>query len=115
MQPVIPPAVAFDLLPCASRRISVKPLVWALELRAEPGERPVPIGPVALQLLSWRQLKLWTDELHELTAAPYNIGPDSPVVAYYASAELRCYLALGWELPANLPDWYAGFCNLTNG
>ena len=33
------------------------------------------------------------------SAAPYNTGPDSLVVVYYASPEMGCYLALGWALP----------------
>jgi hypothetical protein len=36
-------------------------------------------------------------------------------VAYYASAEMGCHLALGWPLPENVLDLYAEFRNLTNG
>ena len=36
-------------------------------------------------------------------------------VAYYASAELGCFLALGWPLPAHILDLYAEFRVETNG
>jgi hypothetical protein len=36
-------------------------------------------------------------------------------VAYYASAELGCCLALDWPMPARILDLYAEFRNLTNG
>ncbi len=36
-------------------------------------------------------------------------------VAYYASAELGCFLALGWSMPARVLDLYAEFRCLTSG
>jgi hypothetical protein len=36
-------------------------------------------------------------------------------VAYYASAELGCYLALDWTMPARILDLFAEFRCLTNG
>ena len=36
-------------------------------------------------------------------------------VAYYASAELGCHLALGWPMPARILDLYAEFRCQTNG
>jgi hypothetical protein len=46
---------------------------------------------------------------------PYPIGPDSLFVAYLASAELGCHLALGWPLPARVLDLYVEFRNAANG
>jgi hypothetical protein len=37
------------------------------------------------------------------------------MVAYYASAELGCCLALGWPMPARILDLYAEFRRLTSG
>ena len=67
--------------------------IWVVdfEFGAERGERPVPICLVTLE--SRRKLELWPGELQQLSAAPYNTGPDSLVVAYYASAEMGCHLA----------------------
>ena len=36
-------------------------------------------------------------------------------MAYYASAEIGCHLALGWPIPTNVLDLYVEFRNLTNG
>jgi hypothetical protein len=91
--------------------------VWLadFEFSAPPGERPNPICLVALEFGSGRRLRLWQDELRRLEAPPYSVGSDSLFVAYYASAEFNCHLALGWRLPVNVLDLYAEFRNLTNG
>lgn len=36
-------------------------------------------------------------------------------VAYYASAELGCFLSLGWDLPVRILDLFTEFRNFTNG
>jgi hypothetical protein len=46
---------------------------------------------------------------------PFPIGPEALFVAYYASAELGCFLALGWLMPARILDLYVEFRCLTNG
>jgi len=91
--------------------------VWAadFEFHAPPGCNPQPICLVAKELISGRTLRLGPDELRRLPCPPYSIGPHALLVAYYASAELGCHLALGWPLPANVLDLYAEFRNLTNG
>jgi DNA polymerase I len=45
----------------------------------------------------------------------YSIGADCLFVAYYASAELGCHLALGWPMPARILDLFTEFRNQTNG
>lgn len=89
--------------------------VWVVdfEFRAIPGERPVPVCLVAREVHSGRHLRLWQHELEG--GCPYSTGPESVVVAYYASAEMGCHLALGWPLPANVIDLYAEFRVETNG
>jgi len=37
------------------------------------------------------------------------VGPDSLFVAYYASAEVSCFLALGWPVPVRVLDLYVEF------
>ncbi|MEJ7638536.1 MAG: hypothetical protein WKF75_11325, partial [Singulisphaera sp.] len=37
------------------------------------------------------------------------------VIAYFGSAEIGCFRALGWPMPANLIDLYVEFSNRTNG
>lgn len=85
------------------------------EFGALPGECPTPICLVAHELKSGRVWRLWEDELRSRSAPPYPIDKEALVVAYYASAEVGCHLALGWDVPARLLDLYAEFRNLTNG
>ena len=46
---------------------------------------------------------------------PIRSVPTCLFVAYFASAELGCHLALDWPLPARVLDLYVEFRNLTNG
>jgi DNA polymerase I len=80
-----------------------------------PGHLPKPICLVAWELRTGRRLKIWEEELQQLAAPPYGAGSDTLVVAYYASAEMGCHLALGWPLPENVLDLYAEFRCQTNG
>jgi hypothetical protein len=91
--------------------------VWLadFEFSAPPGERPDPVCLVARELRTGRVVRLWCDELRARRAAPYPTGPDALFVAYLASAELGCHLALGWPLPARVLDLYVEFRNRTNG
>jgi hypothetical protein len=61
---------------------------------------------------TWRYFK---DDLLKMDHPPHPIGADTLVVAYYASAEMNCYLALGWELPENILDLFTEFRCLSNG
>ena len=90
--------------------------VWFVdfEFSAPDGERPRPVCLVAKELRSGRLVRLFEEELHR-PAPPYAVGPDALFVAYYASAELGCHLALGWPMPVNVLDLYIEFRNLTNG
>lgn len=70
---------------------------------------------MATEVRTNRTPKLWEDELLQLQVPPYPISERSLVVAYYASAEIGCHLALGWNAPARVFDLYTEFRNLTNG
>ncbi len=85
------------------------------EFQAPPGERPTPVCLVARELGSGRIHRLWQDDLQRRAEPPYPVGSDCLFVAYYASAELGCHLALGWHLPVNVLDLFAEFRTLTNG
>ena len=85
------------------------------EFYAPPGERPTPVCLVAHELGSGRTHRLWQDDLQRLTEPPYPVEQDCLFIAYYASAELGCHLALGWRLPVNVLDLFAEFRTLTNG
>ena len=89
--------------------------IWLVDFEfvALPGERPDPVCLCALELRSGRLVRCWRDELGR--APPYSTRPDALFVAYFASAELGCHLALGWEQPARVLDLYVEFRNRTNG
>jgi hypothetical protein len=91
--------------------------VWLVdfEFSAPPGERPDPVCLVAREFRSGRTLRLWQDELGGRRMPPYPTGPDTLFVAYLASAEMGCHLALGWPLPARVLDLYVEFRNVANG
>jgi hypothetical protein len=90
--------------------------VWAVdfEFTAHLGTRPMPLCMVARELRSGRLIRLWLG--HGAPAQPpFGVGPDSLFVAYYASAELGCFLALDWPLPARILDLFAEFRCRTAG
>lgn len=91
--------------------------VWLVnfEFHAPAGERPVPICMVARELRTGRTLKLWGDDLLAQRIPPYPLGPEALMVAFYASSELGCHLALGWLMPARILDLFAEFRCRTSG
>jgi hypothetical protein len=89
--------------------------IWLadFEFIAGSGERPDPVCLCARELRSGRALRLWRDELGP--TPPYAIDADRLFVAFYASAELGCHLALGWPMPARILDLFTEFRCATNG
>jgi DNA polymerase I len=91
--------------------------VWLMdfEFNAQAGERPSPVCLVARELRSGQLLRLWQDDLRKLPLPPFSTGPEALFVAYYASAELGCFQALGWPMPARVLDLYCEFKCHTSG
>jgi hypothetical protein len=89
--------------------------IWAVdfEFDAKPGENPKPVCLVARELRSGCTIRSWQDEFGRWP--PYPTDPNSLFVAYYASAEIGCHLALKWPVPERVLDLYPEFRNLTNG
>jgi hypothetical protein len=89
--------------------------VWAVDFEfiAEPGERPVPVCVVAWELRSGRKLRVWRNEFGP--KPPYPVDAGSLFIAYYASAEIGCHLALGWPLPVRILDLFIEFRCATSG
>jgi DNA polymerase I len=89
--------------------------VWAadFEFQAADGERPVPVCLVTRELRSGQLLRLWCDELGP--EPPFRTDAEILFVAYYASAELGCFRALGWPMPARILDLFTEFRAATNG
>jgi len=70
---------------------------------------------VARELRSRQVLRYGKNALQARRWPPFDLGPHMLYVAYLASAELHCHLALGWPLPSNVIDCFAEFRTLTNG
>jgi len=90
--------------------------VWFVdfEFTAPDGERPKPVCMVAREMRTGRLFRLWLDQT-ERAAPPFPVDAKTLFVAYYASAELGCFLALGWPMPARILDLFVEFRCLTNG
>jgi hypothetical protein len=91
--------------------------IWLcdFEFHAPAGECPEPICVVAREHRTGATIRLWGDELTACQAPPFAVGDDTLFVAYYASAELGCFLALGWTLPTRILDLCAEFKCQTSG
>jgi len=91
--------------------------LWCVdfEYRSDPGERPWVVCMAAREFNSGREIRLRRRELLTLNRAPFNIGSDAALVAYYASAEIQSFLELGWPLPANVIDLFTEHRVETNG
>jgi DNA polymerase-1 len=84
------------------------------EYRAAPGEHPFVVCMVGRELHSGREIRLWRGELLAMHRPPFDLDR-AVVVAFYASAEVSCFLELGWPLPRNLIDLYIEHRVQTNG
>jgi DNA polymerase-1 len=89
--------------------------VWVLDFEfiSESGAWPLPVCLVANELVSGRSIRLWQGDFG--TAPPFRTDAGVLFVAYYAPAELSCFLALGWPLPARILDLFIEFRAETNG
>ncbi|MBI2825125.1 MAG: DNA polymerase I [Planctomycetia bacterium] len=93
------------------------PEIWLVdfEFSAPSGERPTPLCMVAREFRSGRTMRMWQDDLFAQRECPFPLGPGALFVAYYASAELGCHLALGWPMPARILDLCVEFKCYTSG
>ena len=70
---------------------------------------------VAKELRTGETRRWWRDELLRLKSLPIDTGSDAVFVSYLASAELRCFIELGWPFPDNVLDAFVEHRALTNG
>jgi DNA polymerase-1 len=91
--------------------------IWCcdFEYHGADGGVPVPVCMVAKEVRSGQTYRVWQDELAVMDSPPFDTGPDALFVAYYASAEIGCFLALGWEPPDRILDLFTEFRAETNG
>jgi DNA polymerase-1 len=85
--------------------------VWFgdFEFHCPDGETPKPLCFVARELYSTEWVKLNSHEFGNSSPIP----KDSIFVAYAADAEIKCFLALGWELP-DVIDLHIEYLNFKN-
>jgi DNA polymerase-1 len=79
------------------------------------GNHPEVVCMVVMDYRAKSVTRYTQSELYEMRSAPFDTGKGALFVAFYASAELDCFLQLGWPLPENLLDLYVEFRNKTNG
>jgi hypothetical protein len=79
------------------------------------GNPPEPVCLAVKEYITGRIWRYWLDDLRTMQEAPFPYGDDALVVAYFASAEMDCFISLGWPLPSNLLDLYVEFRCRTNG
>ncbi len=91
--------------------------IWLVdfEFQALDGERPIPHCMVAREFHTGQLLRIWLGGHGTPKTCPFPTGADVLFVAYYASAELGCFRALGWPVPARVLDLFCEFRTLTNG
>ena len=93
--------------------------IWAVDFEfhdnGKPGNQQYPVCMVAKEIISGKVVRMWRDELLQLSEPPFDISANSLIIAYFLSAEIHCFCVLGWPLPENLIDCFVGFRVLTNG
>ena len=84
-------------------------------LGGQEGNPPEVICMVAHEIGTGKYHRLFQEDLYQLKASPFPVDETAVIVAYFASAEMICFKALGWPMPRNVLDLYAEFRNRTNG
>src|SRR6516162_9518015 len=82
----------------------------SFEEASRSGERP---RPVCMNAKHLRTGQVWRLRRGEFGSAPP--FPIDLLIAYYASAELGCFKALGWQAPTFVLDLFTEFRARTNG
>jgi DNA polymerase-1 len=76
------------------------------------GEFSRPVCMVAKELRTGQEWRVWEGDFGP--TPPFPTGQDALFIAYYASAELGCFKALGWPNPHNILDLCAEYRLLIN-
>jgi hypothetical protein len=91
-------------------------IVVDFEYEVEDGSLPVVLCVVAYVLDEYlrhvRTVRLWRDEFG--SAPPFDVGPDTLIVAYSAWAEMTCFKVRGWRFPVHIFDLHTAYLAATN-
>ncbi len=93
--------------------------LWSVDAEFDAPDAEVPRADrvwclVATEVRSGRVLRVWQDELLARDRPPFPTGPGALFLCHSADAELGCFNALGWALPANVLDTRIEFGVLVN-
>jgi len=93
--------------------------IWAADFEYSTGateaDPPKPICVVGVELFSGRTVRTWLDGGAGVPPpCPFNITDRTLYLAYYASAEISCHLALEWPIPNRILDLYAEYRGIVN-
>ena len=82
--------------------------IWCVDFEfiEREGEHPWPLCMVAREFYTGREFRWWRSDLLRHRRAPFPVDASSLFAAYAASAELSCFLALGWPLPDKVLDLF---------
>jgi DNA polymerase I len=69
----------------------------------------------AIEQRTGTKIEMWREELLRCRHAPFDVGPNSVMVAYMAAAELSCFAVLGWAFTHNTLDLYVETIVTING
>jgi DNA polymerase I-like protein with 3'-5' exonuclease and polymerase domains len=90
--------------------------LWACDFEyygTDGGGHPVPLCMVARELGTGRLIRQWHGEFG--ARPPFPVDESAVLIAYNAAAELGCFKALGWPMPAWVLDLSPEFRAETNG
>jgi hypothetical protein len=92
-------------------------VIWHVdfEFRQDGDHCPVPVCMFAKEQRSGAEIFLNREQLLALRGAPFDVGPESLMIAYMSAAELSCFLSLQWSFPRNIVDPYVETITTING
>jgi hypothetical protein len=94
--------------------------IWCLDFEfrltgGNPAGLPIPVCMAGREFHSRQTVRLWFDGAAVPPSPAIPTGPGIAVCAFYASAEIGCFLTLDWPLPWRVLDLYTEFRLKNNG
>jgi hypothetical protein len=81
----------------------------------DKGGRQLPLSLATRSLRTGEARVYWRDQLLQMRRAPFDTGPRTLALNWFASAESHCFAVLGWEQSQHLVDLFAEYRWLRNG
>jgi DNA polymerase I len=91
-------------------------VVVDFEYEVDAGDLPNPLCMVAHvldeNLRHVRTIRMWRGDFG--IAPPFDVGPDTLLIAYSAWAEMTCFMVLGWRFPVHIFDLHTAYLAASN-